>query len=132
MPYRDERMACPRCGVELLADPQREKWRCKSCVGVLLGPAELEADLAAVEWPTRTSAAARSTHAPVGCPACGERMQQIELFGIGLERCTRDQFVWFDGGELGYARAYIDASRDAESPLGERLLAVLDDSSSDE
>jgi hypothetical protein len=99
---------------------------------VLLGPAELEADLVGVEWPTRTSASTRSTHAPVGCPACGERMQQVELFGIELERCTRDRCVWFDGGELGYARAYLDASRDAESPLGERLLAVLDDSSSDE
>jgi Zn-finger nucleic acid-binding protein len=131
MPYRDERMACPRCGIELVAYPQRDKWRCKSCVGMLLGPAELEADLVAVEWPTRTSASARSTHAPVGCPACGERMQQVELFGIELERCTRDQLVWFDGGELGYVRAYLDASRDAESPLGKRLLAVLDDSSSD-
>lgn len=132
MPYRDRRMACPRCGGDLVAYPQREKWQCKACIGVLLGPAELAADLVAVEWPARTAGPAGSTLAPVGCPACGERMQQVELFGIELERCPRDQFVWFDSGELGHARAQLEAHRDAGSPLGATLLAAIRDPSSDE
>lgn len=103
MAYRDRRMSCPRCGVELVGYPEREKWRCRDCVGVLAGPNEMPIQLTTVDWPT----AKRRTHEPLGCPACGDEMQPFSVGDLKLERCERDGYVWFDGGELGFLHAYF-------------------------
>ena len=102
MAYRDHALVCPRCEVELVAS-SGEKWQCRECVGVLAGPDEIPPELASIATPHRRAGA------PIGCPACGTAMEQLHIAHIDVERCTRDGYVWFDAGELGYVRAYIAA-----------------------
>ncbi|MCX5743580.1 MAG: zf-TFIIB domain-containing protein [Proteobacteria bacterium] len=113
MPFRTRTdLPCPRCGVPLVRYADRDKWRCKRCVGVLLGPAEL-----AVEAPWLLEEAARaSTSAQPPCPACAQPMTTIGFENIELDRCDADKVVWFDAAELGLVVeiAHSEADREAE------------------
>lgn len=106
MTYRERPLSCPRCSVELVGYPSREKWRCRSCAGVLAGPEELPVELAVLDDVRDRK---RRATASIGCPACGTTMQQMRVLklDIDIERCTRDGYVWFDAGELGALRAFV-------------------------
>ena len=118
MAYRDPRLSCPRCSIELTTGTAR--WQCAQGRGVLLARDKLAS----------VALTASAVDAPVGCPACGERMAQFRVVGVALECCKRDGLVWFDGGELGFLRDYA-ASTSGELPmpfaLAEALHAILDD-----
>jgi Zn-finger nucleic acid-binding protein len=123
MAYRDRRLGCPRCGSDLAAYPQRDKWRCRGCVGVLVGPGELAAELGEVAWASGLESELTGTR--LGCPACGEAMRRISIGGVELDRCDRDEHVWFDGGELGRLRAYLATAFADQHQLAARVLALL-------
>ena len=118
MAYRDRRLACPRCTIELTSG--NDRWQCEQCRGVLLARERLAS----------VALTASAVDAPVGCPACGARMEQFRIVGVALECCKHDGFVWFDGGELGFLRDYA-ANTSGELPmplaLAEALHAILDD-----
>lgn len=112
-PYRDGRMPCPECGVELTRYEGRDKWRCMSCAGALLGQAELQ-----IELPAQDAVSER----PRACPMCKTEMRAVQLGDLMLDRCARDGLVWFDRGELGKLRTAL-----AEEPEGwiQRWAAVV-------
>lgn len=101
--YRDVLLSCPQCGVPLVSLDAREKWRCKQCVGVLVGVAQLELELGETGRlrifvsPERPRAGTRP------CPRCRNPMDVIRLAGMDVERCVSDGVAWFDRGELGRA-----------------------------
>jgi Zn-finger nucleic acid-binding protein len=97
------RTGCPRCGIELEQYPDRDKWRCTQCNGILLGLAELEHELA-----TLVTLGQRIDHPntdPLICPRCGGDMMRATIGDIDVDRCPEDGAVWFDRGELGQIRA---------------------------
>lgn len=55
------------------------------------------------------------SEAPVGCPSCGEQMQQTRIHEVVLDRC-RKHGVWFDKAELATALLRV-ADPDAAQPL---------------
>ena len=70
---------------------------------MLAGPNEMPIQLATIDWPAST----RAARAPLGCPTCGDEMRSFAVNDLLLERCERDGYVWFDGGELGFLNAYF-------------------------
>jgi Zn-finger nucleic acid-binding protein len=107
MSYRDPVRACPHCGTELVAiRATRDKWRCPSCSGILVGGTELERELGTHgrELVFETKTGVRATRP---CPSCKEPMTAFDLLGIELDRCDRDDLYWFDRAELGRARTAI-------------------------
>jgi hypothetical protein len=104
MTYRDQARACPRCqlAVEQLGD--RAKWRCKACVGALVGLDELAGELDVDKLVPRTA-----SEDALACPLCGMSMQPVEIGGVPLDRCEADRVVWFDAGELGRMRTRLEA-----------------------
>jgi Zn-finger nucleic acid-binding protein len=115
MPVRDQKMQCPRCGKELVQYPDRDKWRCKSCYGALVGGQQLEVEIgpharAVIEGPADP---ARPALHP--CPVCAFPMTPFTIGKIEVDRCVEHALVWFDGGEIGRVRAEIPAAD--ESPL---------------
>jgi len=91
-------MPCPECGTELTQYPERDKWRCTTCSGALVGTSELDLDVVA---PTA------STTAPRPCPRCKDEMFAFEVGPLTLDRCAVDGLVWFDRGELGQLRSAL-------------------------
>jgi Zn-finger nucleic acid-binding protein len=125
--YRDHTLACPECGVELVAHDTRRKWRCKQCSGVLAGVFEIERDLG--EQNRHLLLRAPQTRAGMRpCPACRVPMQPVRIAddpAIEVDRCIDDGLVWFDRGELGRIRAEL-ASRPGDPNITriiDRLLA---------
>ena len=92
MTYREIDMACPECGTPLSQYEGRDKWRCKSCGGALVGATELTLD-----WANPPGAAARARP----CPRCRGDMFAFVVADVTLDRCARDGLMWFDRGELG-------------------------------
>jgi Zn-finger nucleic acid-binding protein len=122
--YRDQIRRCPQCGHDHVPYDAREKWRCKSCQGVLVAPSELAIELGEVgdalaetDDPPGPPADAR-----LGCPVCAEPMRRFLIDDIEIDRCG-GHGVWFDGGEIGRIRGTI-ASHGA-TPALVRLYDAL-------
>ena len=113
-PYRTRAdLPCPRCGVPLSRYGERDKWRCKQCVGVLLGELELT-----VEAPWLLDAPKSVVkHPQPPCPACSVAMDPIMFDDIELDRCTKDKIVWFDAAELGLVIELARAEMEREAEL---------------
>ncbi len=92
MSYREVDLPCPECGVSLEQVGDRDKWRCPSCKGALVGVTELELVETLVE---------STTTRPRQCPHCRVDMFTFDLVGLTLDRCITDNVLWFDPGELG-------------------------------
>lgn len=113
-PFRDRTdLPCPRCGVPIVRYADRDKWRCKQCVGVLLGEGELltEAPSLLVE----PAQAVEGSRPP--CPACSQAMSPIAFETVGLDRCDADKLVWFDAAELGLVLELSRQAADREEEL---------------
>jgi Zn-finger nucleic acid-binding protein len=100
-------MTCPRCGVALEQYDERDKWRCKDCLGTLVGLPELQREIGrhAADVFEVTAHEAETNHK---CPVCGGVMAPFALGDIELERCDVSGVVWFDPGELRDVRALPD------------------------
>lgn len=92
MTYRSVDMTCPACGTPLAQYEGRDKWKCTSCGGALVGASELELlgvlPLASAERPRP-------------CPQCRRDMFPFTIAGMTLDQCAEDGLQWFDRGELG-------------------------------
>jgi Zn-finger nucleic acid-binding protein len=124
MSYREAPRTCPQGGEELVQRPDRDKWNCPQCGGILVGASELERELGALglEVLLETVTVQRSTRP---CPRCREPMTAFVLYGISLDRCSIDGCVWFDRGELGRVRAAIPEP----PPLVVQLIDALSERS---
>lgn len=108
MTYRDRPVTCPRCSLELTRVDARDRWSCGGCKSLLYGIGEVVDELVTVApdlLPQETvrdiTMPARRSFAPaLACPTCGENMDPVFLGGVNLDRCYRDNVVWFDRGEL--------------------------------
>jgi len=118
--YRDRFNGCPRCGGALVQYDVRQKWRCKTCMGGLLGPDELQGDLGLFQ----NAFTVTGTPSQFACPACGTEMQRIRMRGIELDRCEQDRHIWFDGGELGRIRK-SRADAEVEADMKSVMTALL-------
>jgi Zn-finger nucleic acid-binding protein len=123
MPYRDQKMQCPRCGKELLRYPDRDKWRCKACYGALVGIEQLEVEIGPHARPVIDDPADPARPALHPCPVCAFPMTPYTIGTIEIDRCVEHLLVWFDGGEIGKVRALIPAAD--ESPLFNNALSFL-------
>jgi Zn-finger nucleic acid-binding protein len=115
--YRDPIRRCPRCSGELVSYPGREKWRCKGCQSVLVGPSELTIEIGerGAALAEAGDPAGSAGDAAINCPMCGARMRRYLIEDIDVERCSTHG-VWFEGGELGRLRRSI-ASKEAPQPI---------------
>lgn len=124
MPFRDQPMDCPQCGKQLSQYDDRDKWRCKTCNGVLVGFEQLEVELGELgdlvldDDPDGSRVAARP------CPMCAFAMSPYTMGGVELDRCQNDAIVWFDGGEIGRLRTLI-AEANPEQPFITRIVETV-------
>jgi hypothetical protein len=104
-------MRCDRCNTELEQYGTRDKWRCKRCLAVVVGSAELATELgvvgAGLAEPLDTSRLVATART---CPTCQTGMNQLSIDGVVIERCPKDFTLWFDAGELGKIRDQIGKS----------------------
>jgi Zn-finger nucleic acid-binding protein len=129
MTYRDQLLSCPRCASPLDKRTRRESWPCPACRGVAVDLEDLARLLARVVPQRGTQAVdtpARATSdRPLLCAACGQAMRPVELHGVALERCDKDELVWFDATKLD---ALIDAvieDADARRSWHQKLRDLL-------
>ena len=129
MTYRDQLLSCPRCASPLDRRTARESWPCPACRGVAVDLEELARLLARVvpdRGTAKVETPARATDArALICAACGLPMRAVELHGVALERCDKDQLVWFDATKLD---ALIDAvieDADARRSWHQKLRDLL-------
>ncbi len=125
-PFRDKELQCPRCGKPLASYPGRDKWRCRTCNGVLVGGEQLVVEIGPQATAVLDSEADPSRPAIHPCPGCAFPMTPYTVAGtppVELDRCVGDGLVWFDGGEIGKVRAGIPA--DDDSPLFSAALTFL-------
>ena len=109
MAFRDKPMRCPRCGKDLVRYEQRDKWRCKHCLGALVGIEALEVEIGPLAAHVIADLADPQRPAIHPCPVCAFPMTPYTVHGIELDRCQNDFVVWFDGGEIGKVRKAIPA-----------------------
>jgi Zn-finger nucleic acid-binding protein len=129
--YRDRPLACPRCGDELVRRAAHDRWRCVQCRGAALTTAELVRGLLALapellrdgRGPVTLTNERRPVTAPVPCPACGDAMDRVLMGHVDIDRCFRDDMLWFDDWEHV---AVVAATRDRDKHHWLRaLLATL-------
>lgn len=130
MTYRDQLLTCPRCGKPLDLRPRRESWPCHACKGVAIDAGELLRVLARVvpELGTATGLAMhrRATLGPaLICAACHLPMTPVELHGIPLDRCDKDDLVWFDVNELDQLIDAVIADQEARKGWRQKLRDLL-------
>jgi len=117
--YRDRAIQCSRCGTELVRNTAHDTWQCRKCNAVLTGIGELAHALMMVAPHLAGDGhvrdvpmiGRRTAAPPLACPACGDGMEPVFLGGVELDRCTRDELVWFDGGEL---ELVLDVAREQD------------------
>jgi hypothetical protein len=104
MAFRDQPMRCPRCGKNLVRYEERDKWRCKTCYGALVGAEQLEIEVgpAAAEIVEGPQDPARPAIHP--CPVCAYPMTPYTIERVEIDRCVEHRVVWFDAGEIGKIR----------------------------
>jgi len=125
-PFRDKELQCPRCGKALSRYPERDKWRCRTCNGVLVGAEQLVVEIGPQAEAVLDHEADPARSAIHPCPGCSFPMTPYTIAGnppVELDRCVGDRMVWFDGGEIGKIRAGIPAEDD--SPLFTNALGFL-------
>jgi Zn-finger nucleic acid-binding protein len=129
MIYRDQHLSCPRCSNPLDKRTRRESWPCPACGGVAVDLEEL-AHLLARVVPERgtakvdTPARATSDRALL-CPACGRAMRAVELSGVALERCDKDELVWLDDTKLDLLIDAVIEDADARRSWYQKLRDLL-------
>lgn len=124
-------MQCPECGKSLARYDHRDKWRCKTCNGVLVGHAQLQIELGDFADAVLEDASDPDRVATRPCPVCAFAMSPYTLdpasaggAGIELDRCENDAIVWFDGGEIGKLRKRI-AEATAEEPFITHIVETV-------
>ena len=125
-PFRDRAAQCPRCGKPLAHYPDRDKWRCKTCNGVLVGGEQLVVEIGPQAEAVLDDEADATRPAIHPCPACAYPMTPYTIAHtppIELDRCVADRLVWFDGGEIGKVRNAIPTEDDA--PLFNDALGFI-------
>ncbi len=133
MTYRDRLLTCPRCGSMLEHRTRRESWPCQACGGVAVEVGELirllhgvAPDLLAhrgadsFETPPRIS-----LDPPVICAACGQPTKPVIFHGVELDRCLKDELVWFDPTELDRVLDAAIAAHEARKSWIEKLRDLL-------
>lgn len=131
MTYRDRILTCPHCGAVL--DKPRggsETWPCKACHGIALPRLELNRLLARfsemVPSDLPLDLVPRATHLPPrACPACNEKMKAMTLLRVPVERCAKDDLVWFDPEELEATISSVIAEDDARKGWYRKLRELL-------
>ena len=131
MTYRDRILMCPHCG-DALDKPRagNERWPCNTCQGIALPRAELQRLLARFSESVVTTAPIelqpRVSAAPARrCPACNEKMMAAALLGVPVDRCAKDDLVWFDPEELEAAITSVIAEDDARKGWYRKLRELL-------
>lgn len=130
MTYRDRILVCPHCGAALDRWRGAEKWPCKACEGIALHRLELQRLLArfsaAVPSLLPIELVPRPTTTPARpCPACNEKMATASLLGVPVDRCTKDDLVWFDPQELETTITTVIAHDDARKGWYRKLRELL-------
>jgi Zn-finger nucleic acid-binding protein len=131
MTYRDRILMCPHCGAALDRPKLgRETWPCQACHGVAIHRVELHRLLErfrADDVPsTSLELQPRSTSAPPrACPACNEKMIAMTLVGVHVDRCAKDDLVWFDPQELEATISSVIAEHDASKGWYRKLRELL-------
>jgi Zn-finger nucleic acid-binding protein len=130
MTYRDQLLSCPRCAKPLDRRPQRESWPCPACQGIAIDAEELTRLLArlvpelatagVIDTPARTS-----TERALICAACGQPMKPVELHGVPLDRCYRDELIWFDADKLDLLLDAVIADAEARKGWAQKLRDLL-------
>lgn len=129
MTYRDRLLTCPRCGKPLERRTRHEAWPCRSCHGVAVEVPELvrlirrvvpDAAGHALDTARRVSAVPS-----IACAACGGPMQPVQFHGVALDRCYRDDLVWFDAAQLDQVIDLAIADHEARKGLMQKLRDLL-------
>ena len=101
--YRDRVLGCPRCSAELERSDTRDRWQCPQCRGDLFSVEETLKELHAIVPDLGRGQLVieqrRTVAEPLRCPACGASMEPSQFGGVDIDRCEKDQLLWFDGGE---------------------------------
>lgn len=130
MTYRDQLLSCPRCAKPLDRRTQRESWPCPACGGVAIDSEELSRLLArvvpslATDDVVATGARTTSDRALI-CAACGQPMRPVELHGVALDRCYRDELIWFDADKLDELLDAVIEDADARRSWHQKLRDLL-------
>lgn len=130
MTYRDQLLSCPRCAKPLDRRTQRESWPCPACGGVAIDSEELSRLLARVvpslgtAEKLATPSRATSERALI-CAACGQPMRPVELHGVALDRCDRDELIWFDATKLDLLIDAVIEDADARRSWHQKLRDLL-------
>lgn len=130
MTYRDRILMCPHCGAAL-DKPRagRETWPCKACHGIAIPRPEVQRLLARFSEMVPTQLPLdmqpRASQAPRLCPACNEKMTAMTLVGVPVERCAKDDLVWFDPEELEATINSVIAEDDARKGWYRKFRELL-------
>ena len=62
---------------------------------------------------------------PVICAACGQPTKPVTFHGVDLDRCFKDELVWFDATELDRVLDAAIADHDSRKSWIERLRDLL-------
>lgn len=122
--HRDKALQCPRCGKLLAQYDDRDKWRCKTCNGVLVGHDQLQVEVGDLAPYVLYEEADPSRVATRPCPVCAFAMIPSGIGGVELDRCENDAIVWFDGGEIGKLRTRI-AEANPDEPFVTRIVETV-------
>lgn len=130
MTYRDQLLSCPRCAKPLHRRLQRESWPCPACGGIAIDSEELTRLLARLVSEHTTSGvietpARSSTERALICAACGQPMRTVQLHGVALDRCYRDELVWFDADKLDQLLDAVIADAEARKGWAQKLRDLL-------
>lgn len=128
--YRDQLLSCPRCAKPLDRRAQRESWPCHACDGVAVDSEELSRLLARVVPSLATAEpivtpARTTTERALICAACGQPMRAVELHGVALDRCYRDELIWFDAAELDELLDAVIEDAEARRSWHQKLRDLL-------
>lgn len=125
-------MDCPVCKNAMIAMELAEVEidYCTGCKGIWLDAGELELLLGNEEKSkaliSMFRSAGKTGEKPRRCPICDKKMEKVEV-GEGqttliIDRCTRKDGLWFDGGELDNI---IEKARLDENNRIKQLLADM-------
>ena len=106
--FRQVELACPRCGIALVAAPTEPIPRhdCRDCGGVWIDEAELRRVLEELRIDPQAPIGPLTLEAgPLRCPRCGKPMAVERTRGeeptAQIDVCP-DHGAWFDRGELAH------------------------------
>ena len=123
-------MPCPRCGATLVRYEDREKWRCKTCGGALVGGDQLAVEIGQFARRVLEEPADPDRPALHPCPVCAFPMTPYTIgagktSAIELDRCVDDTLVWFDHAEIGKVRALPEPEQPSLLTNASKFLSDL-------